>query len=272
MHTNKTRLSERTDEPPGRRSRATIGSLAKGLAILDFVASAPEPVRLRDVAGRFELDRSSAFRILATLEGAGFLSKDVFKHYASGPALSRLRRSSPAHGLLVSRLRPSLLAIHQATGMTTNLGVLQRDSALLIEVIPGRTIVSVRQMVGDVEPLHRGAIGKSLLANLAGPVQQALLASVKLQRFTRNTTTDKRALIAELDEIRRTGIAFDESESHDEICCIAAAVLDDGGHPIAAMGIAMVRALVPEGARAQTEWTELVRETAYRARGSLVAA
>ena len=256
-----------------RQSRGgTIGSLAKGLDVLDFVATSATPVRLRDVASRFGMDRSSAYRILATLEASGFLTKDVFKHYALGPKLGRLGRQRPGHGLLVSRLRPYLLQIGNETGMTTNLGVLERNAALLIEVIPARTVVSVRQAVGDLEPLHRGAIGKSLLANLPAPVQRAVLARAELQRFTENTTTDKAQLMRELDEIRQTGVAFDESESHEQVCCIASPILDDSGYPVAAMGIAMVRALVPDGARAQTAWTALVRDTAFRARSSLVSA
>jgi DNA-binding IclR family transcriptional regulator len=248
-----------------------IRSLAKGLELLDFVVTAGEPVRLRDVAAHFGYDRSSALRILATLEESGFLSKHPgSKHYLPGPKLARLRRLAPARGLLTERLRPDLNRVNALTGMTTYLGVLEHDQALLIEVIAAQHVISVRQLASDTEPLYRGAVGKSLLANLPAQLQQALVDSMRFQKFTANTITNKKALLAELAEIRASGVAFDEGEGHEDVCCIAAPVLDDTGYPLASIGISMVRAMVPNGARGQIEWINIIREAAASARRLLV--
>ena len=252
------------------RSTAAVQSLARGLELLEAVCVAGEPVRLRDIAGRLGLDRSTALRLLMTLERSGFISKDGLKRYTPGPTLARLRRFSPSRGLLIERLRPILNGLNQATGMTTYLGVLERDQALIIEVLPSRHVISVRQQPGDTEPLYRGAVGKSLLANLPDQLQRGMIGSMSFQRFTANTIVDTDRLSRELVDVRASGVAFDEGEGHEDVCCIAAAVLDDAGIPLAAVGISMVRALVPNGARGQTEWIDVVRDTAARARKTLV--
>jgi len=262
---------------PGQAAAATNGSagpiqsLARGLALMEFVVSAGEPVRLRDIAAGLGYDPSTALRLLTTLEQCGFITKDpVGKSYSQGPKLARLRRFSPARGLLIERLRPHLNRLNEQTGMTTYLGVLERDRATIIEVIPAKHIVSVRQLPGDTEPLYRGAVGKSLLANLPEQLQRSMIDSMQFQRFTPNTVTDKEALARELAEVRASGIAFDEAEGHEDVCCIAAAVLDDSGYPLASVGISMVRALVSGGARGQAAWIDIVRDTAFAARRAVV--
>ncbi len=255
----------------GAGAGASVQSLARGLELLEFVVSAGEPVRLSDAASKLSYDRSTALRLLSTLERCGFVTKDpASKRYSQGPKLGRLRRFTPARGLLIERLRPSLNRLNELTGMTTYLGVLERDQAMIIEVIPARHIISVRQMPGDVEPLYRGAVGKSLLANLPEQLQHGMVESMRFQRFTARTITNKQMLLRELAEIRASGVAFDEAEGHDDVCCISAALLDDSGYPLASIGVSMVKALVPDGARGQTEWIELVRETAFSARRTLV--
>ncbi|WP_428375371.1 IclR family transcriptional regulator [Lichenicoccus sp.] len=249
----------------------SVQSLARGLELMEFVVSAGEPLRLRDIAARLGYDRSTALRLLATLETCGFIAKDpASKLYSQGAKLARLRRFSPARGLLIERMRPYLNRLNEATGMTTYLGVLEQDQATIIEVVPAKHIISVRQMPGDTEPLYRGAVGKSLLANIPEQLQRGMVESMRFQRFTARTITDKQSLLRELREVRASGLAFDEAEGHDDVCCIAAAVLDDSGYPLASIGISMVKAMYPGGARGQATWIEVVRETAFAARRSVV--
>jgi DNA-binding IclR family transcriptional regulator len=264
-------VKPKTADDPDVSASTGVRALARGLELLEFVVMAREPIRLRDAAAHLGYDRSTALRLLATLEECGFVTKDPkSKHYGAGPKLAQLRRFAPARGLLIERLRPYLMRINELTGMTTYLGALEHDQAVIIEVIPARHIISVRQVPGDIEPLYRGAVGKSLLANMPEPLQGALVDAIRFQRFTPNTITSKAKLLEEFAEIRASGVAFDEAEGHEDVCCISAALLDDSGYPLASMGISMVRQLVPNGARGQVEWTEIVRDTVSVARRALV--
>lgn len=264
-------LAEQSDSAD-RRS-GIVGSLAKGLQILEYVTSSPSKVRLRSIATHFNMDRSAAFRFLATLERFEYISKDAeTKAYSPGPGLARLRRLARPRSELIELTSPFLNRISDLTGQTGYLAMLENDRALLLEVTPGRGIVSVRHYVGQLEPLYCTSVGKAILAMLPAEEQNDILRGLVLKRLTPHTIVSKRALRDQLTEIRESGIAFDECEWREEICCIGAPILDETGYPIAAVGVSMVDALVKGGPRALTEWIEVVRDAAADAGLALAGA
>ncbi len=245
------------------RQKAIVGSLAKGLNILEYVTSSPGRVRLRSVAAHFSMDRSAAFRFLATLEQFGYVTKDPeTKAYAPGPGLARLKRLARPRSELIECANPYVRKLSEQTGQTGYLAMLENDRALLIEVAPGNNVVSVRHYVGQLEPLYCTAVGKAILAALPVSEQSDILRSLKLVKNTDRTISSKAVLRSQLAEIRDEGIAFDECEWREEICCIGAAILDEAGYPVAAVGLSMVDALVKGGPRSKTEWIGLVKQAA----------
>ena len=89
--------------------------------------------------------------------------------------------------------------------------------------------------VGSAFPLHCTANGKALLSGLDDDAIRDLLPA-QLTRFTAATITSRDALLAELDEIRRSGVAFDREEHTDGISAVAAVVRDAHG-PVAAISV-----------------------------------
>jgi IclR family acetate operon transcriptional repressor len=245
--------------------------LAKGLQILEYVICAPGKVRLRSIATHFNMDRSAAFRFLATLEAFEYISKDTeTKAYSPGPGLVRLRRLARPRSELIELTSPFLNRISELTGQTGYLAMLENDRALLLEVTPGRGVVSVRHYVGQLEPLYCTSVGKAILAMLPAAEQNAIIRGLVLKKNTPRTIVSKRALRQQLAEIQASGVAFDECEWREEICCIGAPILDETGYPIAAVGMSMVDALVKGGPRAMKEWIKVVRDAASDA-GSVLA-
>ncbi len=261
------------EEKPARAKSGTVGSLAKGLRILEYVISSPNSVRLRSVASHFSMDRSAAFRFLATLEKLGYVVKDSeTKAYAPGPGVARLRRMARPRHELIEIAKPFLNRLSEATGQTGYLAMLENDRALLLEVSPGHNVVSVRHYVGQLEPLYCTSVGKAILAMLSPAEQDHIIRTLVLKKNTPNTISTKSALRTQLAEIRTAGVAFDECEWREEICCIGAPILDEAGYPVAAVGLSMVDALIKGGPRAQTEWIETVRKSARDAGLAMSAA
>lgn len=254
------------------RKRGMIASLEKGLRILEYVASSSGTVRLRSVAAHFGMDRSAAFRILATLEGMEYVTKDPdTKAYTPGPALARLRRQARQRHELIEVANPFLRRLSEQTGQTGYLAILENKRALLLEVAPGHNVVSVRHYVGQLEPLYCTAVGKAILALLPESEAREIMQSLELKKCTSRTISNKAVLRSQLIEIRKTGIAFDECEWREEICCIGAPILDETGYPVAAVGLSMVDALVKGGPRSKTDWIKLVRQAASDAGAALTS-
>lgn len=247
-------------------SKGTIGSLAKGLRILEYVTSSPSKIRLRSVAAHFGMDRSAAFRFLATLEQFYYVTKDAeTKAYSPGPGLARLWRQARPRRELIEIAKPFLNRLSEVTGQTGYLAMLESNRALLLEVSPGHNVVSVRHFVGQLEPLYCTSVGKAILAMLPPSEQEEILRKLTLKKNTPRTISSKAVLKRQLLDIRATGIAFDECEWRDEICCIGAPILDETGYPVAAVGLSMVDALIRGGPRAQTVWIDMVRQSAREA-------
>lgn len=240
-----------------------IQSLAKGLDLLEFVALAETPVRLRDVAAHFSLERSSALRVLDTLEKSGFLLRYArSKSYAAGPRLSAILRRQTSHSQLVAQFRPQLKRLSDATGMSASLGVLAQDRVLLIDNVLAPGIISVNNRNNGPEPLYPSAVGKAILAFLPEDVVEQLIEMMDFEPLTPNTITNAAAFRSVLAAVRSQGVSFDDGEANQDVCCIAAPVLDSDGRPIAAIGISGVRALVRGDIRVQTEWIDAVQSAA----------
>ena len=109
-------LMPRARQPPDRRptpsgSPQTTGQtlskvVGKALDALDRIRAASGPVSLNELTREIGLAKTSLFRILHTLEVAGYLERDPDGRYRAPAALragSRLPRSSPTCSMRRSR-------------------------------------------------------------------------------------------------------------------------------------------------------------------------
>ena len=99
----------------------------------------------------------------------------------------------------------------------------------------GPPSAAFRQIGNAVPPFLGENLGKEVQARLDA-ADAALCAP--LRRFTAHTITDPVMLAAELDTIRREGIAFDNEESQLGLSCVAARVMGPRGGVVAALSIA----------------------------------
>ena len=193
-------------EPTSRR----IQAVDRAAALLRAVAEAPEPPSLADLAEATSLNRSTAWRLLLTLEHHGFIDRDPDSgRYVLGHEISRLALRG-GHGGLVRRLRPVLTQLARESGMSTVLSTPTATEPVAVDQVdpPGRREPN---MVGWMLPVHATAAGKLWLAFLD---ESELTEAVRqpLPRYTDATLTDRRALLRELEQIKETGISVDRDE------------------------------------------------------------
>jgi IclR family transcriptional regulator, KDG regulon repressor len=88
-----------------------------------------------------------------------------------------------------------------------------------------------------VRPAYCTALGKVILAALRPEQFERYLERVELKPLTDNTITDPQRLRKEIEEVRRSGIAFDDGELNGEVRCAAMPVRDFSGQVAGAIGI-----------------------------------
>jgi DNA-binding IclR family transcriptional regulator len=214
-------------------------TLAKGLALLDWLARQPEPCRLADVARTFSLARSSAHRSLQTLVECGWAEQDEHSAYRASLRLVELGALIGTSGDLKARLHAPLAALWRATGETIHLTVLDGAEVVYLDKFDSPLPVAAYSRIGGRVPAYCVASGKALLA-AARMDARALRASFGvLTAHTPHTVVDFEALAAELESSRTRGHAINREEWREGVCGLGAPVFDARGEPVAAVGISV---------------------------------
>jgi IclR family transcriptional regulator, acetate operon repressor len=209
-------------EPVSRR----VQSVDRAVGLLRAVAEAPGAASLADLAERVGLNRSTAWRLLLTLEHHGLVDRDAATGgFVLGYEVGRLALRGGRAGL-VRRARPALSELAEQTGMTAVLSVPTATEPIAVDQVdsPGRPEPN---MVGWGLSLHATAAGKVWLAFLEQSDREEILRR-PLARFTASTVTDARALRRELDEVRRTSLAVEHDQWDDGWAAIATPVIEGG--------------------------------------------
>lgn len=220
-------------------------SLQKGLAVLSTVAASAEPLGVTEVASRTGLDYSTAYRLIATLVQLGYLERVAeSKRYRVGSAVLHLGyayiRTRGLHQAAVPIMQE--LAAH--TGETVNLSVRDGLDMVLIDACETRHVLSTRTTIGGRFPLYCTASGKVVLASLPKAELDEVLGRLTLVPLTPRTIHSRRALVAELAEVRRRGYAINDEEHVVGLVAIAAAIRDHNGSTVGAIDIAIPTARI----------------------------
>ena len=200
---------------------ARIQSIDRAVELLEAIAAAPEPQTARALADRAGLNRSTAWRILATLEHHGLVERDpAGNRYGLGFALLRLAAAA-GHEPLVRLAHPIVRALAHDTGETANLAVARRLELVYADQVQAPHVMAPNWL-GHAVPLHATSTGKAFLAALPDAELDALLRA-PLERFTDTTITDPEALRAELDGVRARGYAVSRGELEPALWGVSAA-------------------------------------------------
>lgn len=220
----------------GDRRASGVQVIARAADILRALHDAPNGLTLSQLAPEVGLARTTVHRIVQALqcEGLVVVPERNGKLWL-GPELGRLAMVTSA--TLVSRARPFVEQLAHDVNETVDLAVLFGTNVRFIDqATPGRRL-RAQSVIGEIYPAHSTANGKALLAALPTATLEATLPA-RLKRYTPNTIVSRRALLAEFEQVRETGVAFDREEHELGICAVGA-VLEDSLGARAALTIAV---------------------------------
>jgi IclR family transcriptional regulator, acetate operon repressor len=132
---------------------------------------------------------------------------------------------------LVGTAREGMERLAHETGETVNLAVRDDGRALNVHQVNSAHFVGVTDWTGRAAPLHATANGKVLLAFADGGLPR------ELTRLTPKTITDRGDLRAELERVRREGVAVALEELELGLHAVAAPVFDCFGACVAAISV-----------------------------------
>ncbi|MFY9803144.1 MAG: IclR family transcriptional regulator [Candidatus Acidiferrales bacterium] len=124
------------------------------------------------------------------------------------------------------------------TGETVNLGTLDGQDVFYLDVIQSPHPFRMASPVGAWRPLYCTAMGKALAAFLPPEEKEHVLGSLKFERLTPHTITQRQRLRRELESIRQRGYGVDDEEATLGARCISAPVVIEPGKVVAAISVA----------------------------------
>src|SRR5256885_4343673 len=177
------RYSRRAMRNDGSESgRNVVQSLDRALSLLDLISFSDHELTLGEIAGRSGLAKSTAHRLLRTLELRGFVARNpVSGSYRPGLKNFRGFQGGP----LVHR---ALADLAERSGETANLGTLAGAMVLYVDRADSPQALRWQLGVGERVPVHCSGLGKAILAHIRADAVERLLPP-RLAALTGNTIT-----------------------------------------------------------------------------------
>jgi DNA-binding IclR family transcriptional regulator len=222
-------MSKNSSKP---KSEYAIQTVMNALRMLEVFHTETE-MGVSDLARRLDLHKNNAFRLLATLELAGYMQQTPETDlYHLGPRCLELGHAFARSHTLINQARPVLEELAETLGETAHLGVLRGYEVVHLDGVLPQQLVLTGLRVGERLPAHCTALGKVLLADDASNIADRVFS-----RSTDSTVVDPAKLADELRAVALQGYAADLEEFATGLRCVAAPVRDASSRVIAAISI-----------------------------------
>jgi DNA-binding IclR family transcriptional regulator len=215
--------------------RDQISSGRRILAVLETLAARPGGMTPKEVSQALQIHLSTCYRLLNTLQEAGYAVRSANGHFALGRRVGYLNHRYLASVRPSTEVRAFLRALQLATGETVMLLRLEGHEVVIIEAVEGsRPAAHPGEYAGLSGPAYAFAAGRVLLANL--PAAQCEAAITRCQvapALPWLPSCDQRALRDDLSRIKQAGYAVDRGVGGQGVCCLAAPTRLGEGEPAA---------------------------------------
>ena len=197
-------------------------SVERILAVFESFSANRTSLTLQEIADRIELPKSTAFRIVRSLEEAGYLVRLDDQRYCLSFRFTRLA------GMVKSTLgireiaRPVMTGLAEKTGETVAIHTVMGRNRVCIDSL-GVSTSPLRSVMhpGEQIPLQAGSASKVLMAWLPKTALAPLLPGVA--KITKRTQSQ---IVAELTKVRELGYAVSHGERLQGLSAISAPIRD----------------------------------------------
>lgn len=211
------RQSGRSERDEG----AAVGSLSRGLQILDVLTQAPGWISLSEISAETGLDASTAHRLVQMLIENGYAVRDdALKRYLPGPrALSPLSLFHPLTQLRREAM-PVLEFLRTQIGETCAFVMFIGQERMVVDFVRGNHPLSPYYDTWLKSPLHGSASGKLLLAWMPEAERAELLGPGPYRAYTAKTITSPDKLEDDLKMVRNKGYAVAREDAYESLVAL----------------------------------------------------
>jgi IclR family KDG regulon transcriptional repressor len=244
-----------------------VPALARGLRILELLATRREGMKVPEIAVALDLPRSATYELVHTLRVHRAVDITPTGEVVLGSKLFMFG-SAYAESVDLAQMAASAAEAARARAEeTVQVAILDGAHVLYIAKAESSNTLRLVSAVGRKLPAQCTGLGKVLLAELPADEFERVVAEIDWVELTPNTIRDRATLERELEQIRANGYAFDNCESNVDVSCVAAPVRDRTNGTIAAISVSTLVTRMTDERRA--ELLEIIVDAAAELSASL---
>jgi DNA-binding IclR family transcriptional regulator len=196
-----------------------VQSLDRAFSLIEHLADGGGSLTLSELGARSGLPMPTIHRLMRSLVNQGYVRQEPSRRYAMGPRMIRLGES--ASRMLGAWAAPRLQTLVHRFGETTNMAMLDGDSAVYVAQVPSPQSMRMFTEVGRSVMLHSTGVGKAILGMLSDAEVSAVMARTGMPSRTEHTLTAVQPLLEALATVREVGYAIDDAEQELGVRCVA---------------------------------------------------
>ena len=199
-----------------------VPAIDKCFSILELLSEKKRPIGFTEIVKELDLNKSTVFNILHTLDDLGILDKGPDGLFHLGSKLFILGNAAAVGSELIQTVHPYLEKINIEYKLSTFFGILSGGNVVIIDKADKAQKIKISSEIGMKISVFAGVAGKALLSQIPESAIDDILQNNTIKKYTPKTITDKRLLKKEIIKAREAGIAYDMEEYIEGL--IAAAV------------------------------------------------
>lgn len=219
--------------PPQASSGApkyTIGSILTGMKLLDVLASAGEPMKLKDLAAAADMPAAKAHRYLATFGAAGMVAQSGRSGaYDLGPMALRIGLAALRRDDVIDWACTNLATLRDEIRATCFVCGWSDRGPIILRWLDSQQPVTVIVQVGSIMPLLGSATGRIFLSYLPRAQTEAVAAAEMAESGNQLSSATMDELVR---ETRAAGQCHSQGILQEGIAALAVPLFDALGNAV----------------------------------------
>ncbi|MBE3569103.1 MAG: IclR family transcriptional regulator [Bacillales bacterium] len=200
-------------------------SLDNALKLLDLFSMDVSELGVTEIANKLGIAKSTAHRLLITLESEGFVMKNrETNRYHLGVPLLALGNLVSSRLKILEIGRPIIQQLVEKTGESAHIAILKNGEVFYLCKVDCKHPVEMLTHIGRKNPPHCTSAGKVIFAYKSKDFIENYIKEHGLHPYTPNTITHPEEFLRVLKQIKQQGYAISKEELHEGITSIAAPI------------------------------------------------
>jgi DNA-binding IclR family transcriptional regulator len=214
--------------------------IGKALAVLDALAECSEDMSIADVSRTAGVNRTTAYRILATLEQELVVRRTEAGRYRLGFKALKFGNAAQRDVEIRRIALPHMQQLADELRLSTFLSMRDGDRSICVERVDRGPVLITTYRAGTTLPLTVGGGPFILLAARPDHEVNRLLAD-GVPELTTHTIIEGADVRSRLERARAEGIVWSDEDVAISMAAVACPVLSSEGHTIAALSLSSLR-------------------------------